>query len=166
MRFTRRRAVSPIIATLLLIAISVSAGIIVYVFVNSLSGNLTQQGGQQVSDQLSMDAYSFPASSVTPVFILRNVGSSSVTITSVYYDGNLCQTTGFVCTGGSNNPAVTNAGGCSSSAALPTTCTAGQYVPVTLTLGAAPSSGTSHIIRVVTGDGGTFTFSIIAGRSG
>jgi len=166
MQFRRRRAVSPIIATLLLIAIAVAAGIIVYVFVNSISGNLTQQGGQQVSEQLSMDAYTFPAASTTPSFVLRNVGSASVTITSIYYDGNLCQTTGVTCTGGGNNPAVTNVGSCSSNTALPTTCAAGQYTPVTLTLSAAPTSGTSHIIRIVTADGGTFTFSVLAGRSG
>lgn len=41
MNFQRRRGVSVIIATLLLIAIAVAAGIIVYVFVNGLAGNLT-----------------------------------------------------------------------------------------------------------------------------
>jgi len=166
MRRATRKAVSPIIATLLLIAIAVAAGIIVYVFVNSISGNLTQQGGQQVSEEVSMDAYSFPSASTAPVFILRNVGGATLTISSIYYDGNLCQTTGATCTGGTNNPAVTSGGGCTSNAALPTTCTTGQYTQVTLTLAAAPSAGTSHIIRVETSDGGTFTFSIIAGRSG
>ena len=163
MRFDRRRAVSPIIATLLLIAIAVAAAIIVYVFVNSISGNLTQQGGQQVADQLSMDAYSFPSAGTTPVLVLRNVGSTSLTINQIYFDGNLCQTvTGSLC----NLPAVTNGGGCSSNTNTPTTCTSGQYVPVTLTINTAQTAGTSHIIRVVTSDGGTFTFSIIAGRSG
>jgi flagellin-like protein len=37
----RRRAVSPVIATLLLIAIAVAAGIILYVFVSGLSGQLS-----------------------------------------------------------------------------------------------------------------------------
>jgi len=164
MQFTARKAVSPIIATLLLIAIAVAAGIIVYVFVNSISGNLTQQGGQQVSEQISMDAYSFPSAGTTPVLVLRNVGSASVTITQIYFDGNLCQTPGLVCTGGTD-PAVTASGGCTSTSALPTTCTSGQYVVTTLTV-TAQTAGTSHLIRVVTSDGGTFTFSIIAGRSG
>lgn len=165
MRVTGREAISPIIATLLLIAIAVSAGIIVYVFVNGLSGNLTAQGGQQVADQVSMDAYSYPSAGTTPVLVIRNVGSSSITISQVFFDGNLCQPTGLICTGGVNNPAVTNGGGCTSNAALPTTCTAGQYTQVTLTV-TAQSVGTSHIVRVVTSDGGAFTFSIICGRSG
>jgi len=162
MQLTARKAVSPIIATLLLIAIAVAAGIIVYVFTSSITGNLTQSGGQQVSEQISMDAYSFPAS---PVLVLRNVGGASLTINQIYYDGNLCQTTGLVCTGGANNPAVTNSGACSSNAALPTTCSTGQYVVTTLTT-VVQTAGTSHLVRVVTSDGGTFTFSIIVGRSG
>jgi flagellin-like protein len=97
MKFSRRRAVSPIIATLLLIAIAVAAGIIVYVFVNSLSGGLTQGGGQQVSSQIEMQASNFLPQTfgagktsngqVLDVF-LENTGSSSVSISNVYFDGN------------------------------------------------------------------------------
>jgi len=162
MRFTARKAVSPIIATLLLIAIAVAAGIIVYVFVNSISGNLTQQGGQQVADQLSMDAYTYPSAGTAPVLVLRNVGSSSVTLSQIYFDGNLCQAAGATCTAA---PALTTGAGLCSAATLPSVCTAGQYTQVTLTT-SAQTSGTSHIVRIETSDGGTFTFSIIAGRSG
>lgn len=154
MRFTRRRAVSPIIATLLLIAIAVAAGIIVYVFVNSISGNLTQQGGQQLADQISMDAYTY--STANPTIVLRNVGSTSITINQIYVDGNLCQASGLTCTAVPNYSTGTCGGA---------TCTAGQYEAVILTV-SAQTSGTSHIVRVVTTDGGTFTFAIIAGRSG
>jgi flagellin-like protein len=159
MRFTRRRAVSPIIATLLLIAIAVAASIIVYVFVNSLTGNLTQQGGQQVADQVSMDAYTF-STLTQPIMVLRNVGSSSVVISYIYYNGNLCQTaTGTLC----NVPAFAS-GTCTTGAT--STCMAGQYTQLTLTLPTAAVSGTANLIRVVTSDGGTFTFTLIAGRSG
>lgn len=154
-----RSAVSPIIATLLLIAIAVAAGIIVYVFTSSITGNLTQSGGQQVSDQVSMDAYSF-GTLTNPVFVLRNVGGSSVTITSVYFDGNLCQASGVTCTAA---PTFTT-GGTGQCAAGPV-CATGEYVSTSLTV-SSQTSGTSHLIRVVTSDGGTFTFSMIAGRSG
>jgi hypothetical protein len=109
-----------------------------------------------------MDAYTFPSAGTTPVMVLRNVGSASVTINQIYFDGNLCQTGGATCTA---LPAVTNAGGCTSNANTPTTCNAGQYTSTTLTV-TAQTVGTSHLIRVVTSDGGTFTFTIIAGRSG
>ncbi len=158
MRLTVRRAVSPIIATLLLIAIAVAAGIIVYVFVNSVSGNLTQQGGQQLADQLSMDAYTY--STANPTVVLRDVGSSSLTISQIYLDGNLCQASGVTCTAApSFSTGTCTTGGATS------VCTAGQYVATVLTV-SAQTTGTSHIVRVVTSDGGTFTFTVIAGRSG
>jgi len=96
MKFSRRRAVSPIIATLLLIAIAVAAGIIVYVYTNSLAGGLTQGGGQQVSSQIQMQAANFLPQTfgagktsngqVLDVF-LENTGSSSLSISNVYFDG-------------------------------------------------------------------------------
>lgn len=98
MRFSRKRAVSPIIATLLLIAIAVAAGIIVYVYVNSLAGNLTGSGGNQVSQQVQLQAYNYIPQTVTGVaagesgqvvdIFLKNVGSSSVSISNIYFDGN------------------------------------------------------------------------------
>ena len=54
-----RKGVSVIIATLLLIAISVAAGIIVYDFVNGLAGGLTSSNGSQVTQQLQLQAYAF-----------------------------------------------------------------------------------------------------------
>jgi len=159
MCLTARRAVSPIIATLLLIAIAVAAGIVVYVFSSSLTGNLTQGGGQQVADQVSMDAYTF-GTLTNPIVILRNVGGSSVTVTSVYFDGNLCQTSGATCTA-----APTFTTGASPLCQAGPICTTGEYVSTSLTV-ASQISGTSHLLRIVTSDGGTFSFSVIAGRSG
>src|SRR2546428_2108431 len=93
MRLTLARgAISPIIATLLLIAIAVAAGIIVYVFTTSITGNLTQGGGTQVSEQVSMDAYTYPSPPGTaPVIVLRNVGGGAITLNQIFFDGNLCQ---------------------------------------------------------------------------
>jgi len=161
MQLTARSAVSPIIATLLLIAIAVAAGIIVYVFTSSITGNLTQGGGTQVSEQISMDAYTYPSAVTTPVMVLRNVGGGSVTLSQIFFDGNLCQASGATCTAA---PTLTTGPGCTATT-LPSTCGVGIYTAVTLTT-TAQTAGTSHLLRVVTSDGGTFTFSIIAGRSG
>jgi flagellin-like protein len=95
MKFDQKRAVSPIIASLLLIAIAVAAGIIVYVYVNSLAGNLTGSGGAQESQQIQLQAYSYTASGASSSgtgkiidVYLTNVGSSSITIGNIYVDGN------------------------------------------------------------------------------
>src|SRR5574340_390602 len=93
MEFSRRKAISPIIATLLLIAIAVAAGIIVYVYVNSLAGNLTQSGGGQVSEQIAMDAFCFNTPNCNTandlLIYIRNTGSATVTLdsTALFYDG-------------------------------------------------------------------------------
>src|SRR2546427_13190963 len=91
MHVTARTAVSPIIATLLLIAIAVAAGIIVYVYVNSLAGGLTSGGGQQVAAQIQLQAYSFNAvgtgrGQVIDIF-LKKVGGGSGTISGIYVHG-------------------------------------------------------------------------------
>jgi flagellin-like protein len=93
MNLYRRRAVSPIIATLLLIAIAVAAGVLVYVYVNSLSGGLTSSNGNQVSQQMQLQSYTFNSITGrgTGQFVeafMENVGGSSVSISAVYFDGN------------------------------------------------------------------------------
>lgn len=95
MQVTARRAVDPIIASLLLIAIAVAAGIIVYVYVNSIAGNLTQGGGSQTSERLQMQSYNFafsPQACACSGYMidlsLLNSGGGSTTISAVYYDGN------------------------------------------------------------------------------
>ncbi|HUI86441.1 MAG TPA: archaellin/type IV pilin N-terminal domain-containing protein [Nitrososphaerales archaeon] len=160
MKITARKAVSPIIATLLLIAIAVAAGIIVYVYTNSLAGGLTQGGGQQVSDQISMDAYSYvtPSSGVT--ITIRDTGSSSVTVNSIFFDGTLAGTLGAA-SGTCSSPATTSPYG---------TCTTGQTLTITLTTSPAgvesAASGTSHAIKIITATGGTAVFTVVAGRTG
>lgn len=94
MKFQRRKGVSVIIATLLLIAISVAAGIIVYVFVSGLAGGLTTGGGQQTTERLQMQSYNWLLSpqacactgQILQIF-LTNSGSSSTTISAIYEDG-------------------------------------------------------------------------------
>ena len=160
MRMTARRAVDPIIATLLLIAISVAAGIIVYVYINSLSGGLTQGGGQQVADQLALDAYIY-TQGTSLTMTVRDVGSSSVQVTSIFYDGNLAGTISATPTGTCSSLASSSPYG---------TCAPGQTLTMVLT--ASPSgvtsaaSGTSHVIKIETATGGTATFSVTAGRTG
>src|SRR5467141_4060756 len=124
MKMTARRAVDPIIATLLLIAISVAAGILVYVYVNSLSGGLTASGGQQISEQASMDSFNFNTLAA-PVINIRDTGGSSTTLNAVYFDGQPCQAGNALCTAVSFVEPATN--GCTG-VALPVTCTTGQYV--------------------------------------
>ena len=83
-RHYNNRAVSEIIAALLLIAIAVAAAVLLYVFSIGLLGSLGSSGGQQTKEQVIMEAYSFPISGPL-VLTVRNVGSSSENLAGADY---------------------------------------------------------------------------------
>src|SRR3989304_5060691 len=58
-RHFNKKAVSQVIAALLLIAIAVAAAILLYVFSIGLLGSLGTGGGQQTKEQLIMEAYNW-----------------------------------------------------------------------------------------------------------
>ena len=159
MDIPRRKGVSPIIATLLLIAIAVAAGIIVYVFVNGLAGNLTKSGGNQVTEQISLQSYNFQNPSASPSALtvyLGNTGTGSVEISTIYLDGSPLTA--------SSVPYSLTPGSC-----LSTTLFVGASCSFTagLSSGQQPfTSGTSHSVKIITSDGGIFEYNVIAGSSG
>jgi flagellin-like protein len=156
MKMTARRAVSPVIATLLLIAIAVAAGIIVYVYVNSLSTGLTSGGGQQVSDQVSLDAYNYKTIASGPTITVRNTGSGTVTISDVFFDGALVPTANLT----PQSPA-----NCAQSTGSITTSAACTFT-ITTAAAQGATSGTAHSIKIITSTGGTGIIPLTAGRSG
>ena len=204
MKFQRKKAISPIIATLLLIAIAVAAAIIVYVFVNSLAGGLTQGGGAQTTERLQMQSYNFALSPPAPnsgtacgctgqilELFLLNSGSSSTTISAVYFDGALMTLstpfTANTALSGINNNAYTapstttvndlattacTAGAsaaatiCFTSPSTDTSYAAGSVGQVVITFSAAVTPGTSHTVKVVSTTGATYVFGVTSGRTG
>lgn len=195
MKFSKRKAISPIIATLLLIAIAVSAGIIVYVFVNGLSGSLTAGGGGQTAERLQMQSFTF---AVTPPvsggfscgcsgqlldIALVNSGGSSTTISAVYYDGSILPLSSPFTTATAFPGAITaytapsptylvsgTANGDFGFSALGPMLTysvggTGQVV-IAFPVLLTPTSGTSHTVKVVSSTGATSVFTVSAGRSG
>lgn len=181
-----------IIATLLLIAIAIAAGIIVYVFVNSLAGGLTAGGGQQTAERLQMQAFNFaltPGACTTgqilELFIL-NSGSVATTISAVYFDGALL-TAGATPTGASQTlvnlnyfivpasvtvtacttgPALTFSAAGSLTEPIPAGPTGTGAVYIVWTAANAPTAGTAHTVKVVSSTGATYVFSVSAGRTG
>ena len=137
-----KKAVSPVIATLLMIAVAVAASVIVYVWSAGLLGTLMGGGGSQVKEQLIIEAYNWnnPASLVLSI---RNVGSASVTIDKIYVAGS---SMGF------SPPA----------ASVPV----GTVVSVTVTITGIAGYGVAYPIKVVTQTGGVFSFSAILGSTG
>jgi archaeal type IV pilus assembly protein PilA len=83
-----KRAISPIIATLLLILIAIAAGVVVYAYVAGFIGNSTQNQGSTINS-ISID-YQLLASSATNAKVpvttyLRNLGPDPENINSGLY---------------------------------------------------------------------------------
>jgi flagellin-like protein len=139
-----RKAVSPVIATLLMIAIAVAAAILVYVWSMGLIGGLQTGGGQQVREQIMMDEYTWTtAGAVTG--IVRNVGNAKVEIAAVYVEGHSATFT--------PNPSTMDP--------LST-----STLSITAISGFTPVSGVAYTLKIVTKTGGVFSYSITFGHGG
>ena len=140
------RAVSNIIAALLLIAIAVAAAVLLYVFSIGLLGSLGSSGGQQTKEQVIMEAYNFPAGGTLTV-TLRNVGSATENLFGAdYFVNGVIEPTPSItlCT----STAVTPGGSCQAAIA-------GTYTSLT--------PGAAYALKVVTPTGGVFSYTVIYG---
>ena len=153
-RFTNR-GISTIIAALLLIAIAIAAGVLLYVFSMGLIGSLQGSGGQQTKDQVIMEAYQWPVSGTTyPTLTLnlRNTGASTVNLAGSgtgaadYYLGGTQQTT---------------VSGCASALSPGSACA----LTITTTNPGSWSGGVAYVLKIGLSDGGVMSYSVIAGSS-
>lgn len=85
----KRRGVSTFIAVLLLMALAVSAGVVIYSYTMGYLGGL---GGTQLPGALSLDTASCVESTRTLTAYVRNIGKGSFTVDSAYVDGTLVPT--------------------------------------------------------------------------
>jgi archaeal type IV pilus assembly protein PilA len=151
-----RRAISPIIATLLLILIAIAAGVVVYAYVIGFVGNSTTNSGSAQSTISVTACMSIAAhcNGGNYYIIIQNVGSttlSSASVVQIYFQDITNPTTSTIaCT-----LAVSVAPG--ASITLPGTASTG----CSTTTGSAPtvSAGDSISIKVVAADGGSATAS-------
>jgi flagellin-like protein len=81
----RRKAVSPVIATLLLIVIAVAAAVLTYIWVTGYMGTLQSQAGtQQVQERLKIEGVSVDTNARIQKIYIRNIGDIKVNVTTVY----------------------------------------------------------------------------------
>jgi flagellin-like protein len=145
------RAVSQVIAALLLIAIAVAAAVLVYVFSIGLLGSLSSSGGQQTKQQLIMEAYDWSGGTTCGAgnlcLSVRNVGSASILVGSadVFVNGVKASAT------------ATDATLAPQASTLLTI--------VTPTFTPALAQGAAYTIKVVTPDGAVFSYSAIYGQA-
>jgi len=137
-----RKGVSPVIAVLLMVAIAVAASILVYVWSMGLIGTLTTGGGQQVREQVILEAYNWTKPTKLELY-LRNVGNTEVTVDAVYLAGKQIS---------SNMSSVLSV--------------QGPPVQISITPPTGLTSGVAYTVKVVTKTGGVFTYSVICGSAG
>jgi len=163
-----RRGVAEIIATMLLIIITVAAALLLYGYASGLMGRL--QGAamsQPYLEQVSLDYYNWPATgkcstSYVLCLTIRNVGVAKVTIAEVFVNGVLQTATLSNLGGGS---------GCNSptgNVPLNTACmeTIASFASTTFSGSATPTSGVAYQVKIVTNDGAILSYSCIAGQAG
>jgi flagellin-like protein len=150
-RHFNNRAVSQVIAALLLIAIAVAAAVLVYVFSIGLLGSLQGGGGQQVKQQVIMEAYDWTGSTLK--LSVRNVGTAAVTISDVFIGG---QAGTFTM---ANISPSTGCGTPTGNAPLQSACL------LTVTPATTATSGVAYTIKIVTIDGAVFSYAAIKGQA-
>jgi len=78
-----RKAVSPVIATLLLILIAVAAAVLVYVWVTGYASSVTTAGTPELQERIKIDAVSVVDTDEVKVYV-RNIGDVNVKVTDIY----------------------------------------------------------------------------------
>jgi len=149
-----KRAVSSIIAALLLIAITVTAATLLYVFAIGLLGSLGASGETQTNQQIIMEAYDWPSNSSVLTFTLRNVGSDTENLVSTDYFVNGTPV--------STAPTIACADGTAS--ALAPTLSCAVIITSIPNLGSL-IPGVEYPLRIVTPTGGIFSYPVTDGGS-
>ena len=154
-----KKGVSEYVAVMLLILITISGAIILYVYSSGLLGSL--QGAQPqkpYANQITLEYYDWTGSSTCSTDIhklcltLRNVGSGIAVLADFFVGGTKTSPPTGSCTAYTVN-------GLGPQGAT-STCQAILTVPITTVL-----SGVAYSVRVVTKDGSVFSYSCIAGQS-
>ena len=81
MNIRKRKAISPLIATLLLIAIAVAASVLTYSWVMSMIGSQSAQA--QTSIRIDSIEWHVDATAPTAILVVRNTGSVDCTLESI-----------------------------------------------------------------------------------
>lgn len=160
-RVGSRRAVSEIIAALLIVCITVSAATLFAAYASGIMGAIQKPVSQPYTEQLTIDYYCWGSwsggycntSTITSVLVtIRNDGAATITFADFFIQG-------FKATS-----VTPSSSGCPSASSpyylnVQSVCTLTISVPTGLTV----KSGIAYSVKFVATDGSIFTFSCIAG---
>jgi len=154
-----KRGISEIVAALILISIVVAASIVIYVYSSGLLGSLQGASPQQgeYTNQITLEFYDWTSLN-TLKLTLRNTGSGLAVFAAFYVSGSeVALKTGSTCT---TISATITASSTISTLKPQSSCT--TILDLT---GLTISAGLAYPVKVVTKDGGVFSYSCIAGHT-
>lgn len=140
------RGVTDIILALSLISISVTASVFMYDISAGFIGRENASEGLRINDDLLMEAYNFLVSNTLTVSV-RNVGDLSVSMTGADF---------FL-----NGQPLTPDDGCKLTLTTGTSCTTALSIST-----ASLQQGASYPLKIVSSDGGVFSYQVVYGSSG
>jgi FlaG/FlaF family flagellin (archaellin) len=152
-----RRAISNVIAVMLLLLIAVTGASIFYVYASGIFGLLQgAQPQQSYMEHIALEYYDWTAS---PLQIrIRNVGSANILVKDVFISGTIV-TSSSITWGTTGDPCQTASP--LGSIAVSTSCWIKIIPPSSLTF----QSGVAYSVSFVTSTGGKTTFSVIYGQT-
>jgi flagellin-like protein len=134
------KALSPVIATIILIAVTVAVSVVVAAWMGALTIGFMGNSEQASITNIQLSS---TATVGTAVISVQNTGAATVTITSAYIDANPASIT-----------AAVNSAGTSVLANGQVTILKGTTVTITIT-GAAFTNTAEYTIKLMTGKGNT-----------
>ena len=141
------KGISPIFATLILIAIAVIAGVVVYMFTSGTLATMTN-GGTAAQEKMTVQGASISAAtSGNTIVYIQQTGGPAATINSLIIKDAQGNTIGVV--------AVTAAGISPSPSPAPA-LTTGTLYTITEATPTGVKAGTSYTVTVTTAAGGSF----------
>ena len=145
---SNNRAVAEVVGALLMIALAVTGGVLVYVYSSGLMGSLHGVRVQQpYAEHISLDYYAWILANRTVTLKLRNTGSAQVTLEDFFIAGNRITNSSFV--GCPNGVVKVNS-----------PCSVKLFYS-----GLQFTQGISYNVRAVTNDGAIFDFACLAGTT-
>jgi flagellin-like protein len=142
------RAVNQVVAALLVIAVTVSAAVLLYLFSIGLVTTLSTGGGQQIKQEVILQSYAFPVNGPLTITV-TNMGLTSVDMSRADF---------FI-----NGQPATPGPGCSLVLPVGGSCTTTLNLSIGYS-GLRPS--TAYPVKIVTPDGAVFVYSCIYDSSG
>jgi FlaG/FlaF family flagellin (archaellin) len=147
-KYFDNRAASQTIAALLIIAVTVSAAVLLYAFSIGLITTLRSTGGEQIKQEVILQSYAFPANGPLTITV-TNMGSMPADLSKADF---------FI-----NGQSATRDPGCGLVLPVGGSCT----TALSLSTGyGGLRSGTAYPVKIVTPDGAIFVYSCIYDSGG